>query len=234
VQTKSVIPSVGRFKWLPIVALLSGVFTEVHAQDFFRNIGTSRSSGGIGPGISTSDYSYTNAAPSEMHRLTPVDTEDNDKYNFALGPLRFGIAVGVGLSLLMIVVLVNVARKRNINVPDLSPAPASVVVQVATTPPGASIRVNGEARCTSDCTLTLAPGSYQVTAFLDGYEPAASGVNLVAGTETPLGIVPAGTGNDIARCVCVSPRLARAHPRSASRTAAVRSSAAESARTVST
>ena len=54
-------------------------------------------------------------------------------------------------------------------------------VQIATTPTGASIRVNGEARCTSDCKLTLPPGAYQITAFLDGYEPAASGVNLVAG-----------------------------------------------------
>jgi len=92
-----------------------------------------------------------------------------------------GIAVGVGLSLLMIVVLVNVARRRNINVPDLTATPAAVAVQIATTPPGASIRVNGEARCTSDCTLTLPLGTYQITAFLDGYEPAASGVNLVAG-----------------------------------------------------
>jgi hypothetical protein len=95
--------------------------------------------------------------------------------------LWIGIAVGVGLSLLMIVVLVNVARRRNINVPDLTATPASVAVQIATTPPGASIRVNGEARCTSDCALTLLPGTYQITAFLDGYEPAASGVNLVAG-----------------------------------------------------
>src|SRR6185437_2180353 len=92
-----------------------------------------------------------------------------------------GIAVGVGISLLMIVVLVNVARRRNINVPDSTANSAGVAVQISTTPSGASIRVNGEARCTSDCKLTLPPGTYQITAFLDGYEPAASGVNLVAG-----------------------------------------------------
>jgi hypothetical protein len=40
---------------------------------------------------------------------------------------------------------------------------------------GASIRVNGETKCVSDCKFTLAPGTYQITAFLDGYEPAASG-----------------------------------------------------------
>jgi hypothetical protein len=99
-----------------------------------------------------------------------------------------GIAVGIGLSLLMIVVLVNVARRRNINVPDLTATPAGVAVQIATTPPGASIRVNGEARCTSDCALTLPPGTYQITAFLDGYEPAASGVNLVAGKPETLNL----------------------------------------------
>ena len=102
--------------------------------------------------------------------------------------LWIGIGVGVGLSLLMIVVLVNVARRRNINVPDLTATPAAVAVQIATTPPGASIRVNGEARCTSDCALTLPPGTYQITAFLDGYEPAASGVNVVAGRPETLNL----------------------------------------------
>ena len=99
-----------------------------------------------------------------------------------------GIAVGVGLSLLMIVVLVNVARKRNINVPDSAAVATGVAVQIATTPSGASIRVNGEEKCTSDCTLTLPPGPYQITAFLDGYEPAASGVNLVAGKPETLNL----------------------------------------------
>ncbi len=102
--------------------------------------------------------------------------------------LWIGIAVGIGLSLLMIVVLVNVARRRNISVPDLTATPAAVAVQIATTPPGASIRVNGDARCTSDCALTLPPGTYQITAFLDGYEPAASGVNLVAGKPQTLNL----------------------------------------------
>ena len=94
--------------------------------------------------------------------------------------------MGIGLSLLLIVVLVNVARKRNVNAPDR--AATGVAVQIATTPPGASIRVNGEAKCTSDCTLTLPPGAYQITAFLDGYEPAASGVNLVLGRPETLNL----------------------------------------------
>ena len=93
--------------------------------------------------------------------------------------LWMGVAVGVVLSLILIAVLVNVARRRNVSLSDLTAN--EVAVQFATTPPGASIRVNGEAKCTSNCRLDLAPGAYQITAFLDGYEPAASGVSLVLG-----------------------------------------------------
>ena len=80
-----------------MLAVLGGVSVSLQAQDFFRDLGTSRSSGGIGPGVTTSDYTYTDAAPSEFRKTTPINkTEEDDKYNFALGPLRFGIAVGVG------------------------------------------------------------------------------------------------------------------------------------------
>jgi hypothetical protein len=58
---------------------------------------------------------------------------------------------------------------------------AAVQVQIATTPSGASVRINGDPRCTSDCSLSLAPGNYQITAFLEGYEPAASGVAVNPG-----------------------------------------------------
>ena len=97
-----------------------------------------------------------------------------------------GVAVGAALALVLIVVLVNLARKRNVILNDL--AATEVSVQIATMPPGASIRVNGEAKCTSDCKLTLPPGAYQITAFLDGYEPAASGVSLVLGKPETLNL----------------------------------------------
>lgn len=100
--------------------------------------------------------------------------------------LWMGVAAGVGLSLILIVLLVTVARRRNVSLSDL--AATDVAVQIATTPSGASIRVNGEAKCTSDCKLTLPPGSYQITAFLDGYEPAASGVSLVLGKPETLNL----------------------------------------------
>ena len=123
------------------------------------------------------------SAPPSLPPLAP-QMPSQIPWKRALGT---GIAVGIGLSLLMIVVLVNVARKRNIPGPA-GASSTSVAVRIATTPSGASIRVNGEAKCTSDCTLTLPPGAYQITAFLDGYEPAASGVNLVAGKPETLSL----------------------------------------------
>ena len=67
------------------------------AQDFFRDFGTSRSSGGLGPVI-PSEYTYRDATPSGLRPVArPDETEARDKYNFALGPIRFSLAAGLGL-----------------------------------------------------------------------------------------------------------------------------------------
>jgi len=73
------------------------------AQDFFRDIGTSRSSGGIGPVI-PSDYTYEDGSPSGLRPLRPgqeltsvEQVEETERYNFAAGPLRFSLAAGVGV-----------------------------------------------------------------------------------------------------------------------------------------
>lgn len=65
----------------------------------------------------------------------------------------------------------NQSRKKN----------ATVAVQMVTTPPGASIRINGETKCNADCSVDLAPGTYQILAVLEGYEPAASNLTVTAG-----------------------------------------------------
>src|SRR5882724_6835040 len=95
-------------KFAGSLALLLVVLTVAkpptsHGQDFFRNLGTSRSSGGIGP-VTPSDYTYEDSSPSGLKPLRPgqdlsvtEEAEETDKYNFALGNFRFGFALGVGL-----------------------------------------------------------------------------------------------------------------------------------------
>ncbi len=56
----------------------------------------------------------------------------------------------------------------------------NIKVAVKTNPPGASIRVNGEVKCTSDCNIELAPGPYEIQAVLPGYEPASSKMEVAA------------------------------------------------------
>ena len=86
--------------------------------------------------------------------------------------LLIGAIVGVLISGLFLAVLVRRARAGR--------RAASVAVRVVTTPPGAAIRVNGEAKCNSDCSVPLPPGEYQVTAFLEGYQPSASNIKVTA------------------------------------------------------
>jgi hypothetical protein len=74
-------------------------------------------------------------------------------------------------------------KHKGAKVPE--PVTAGIQVQVATVPPGAAIKVNGEDKCTSPCSIPLPAGDYQVTAFLPGYEPGAGGVSVPA-------TVPAG------------------------------------------
>ncbi len=74
-----------------------------YGQDFFRDLGTSRSSGGMGP-VVPSDYTYEDGSPSGLRALRPgqemttvEQVQEEEKYNFAAGPLRFSLAAGVGL-----------------------------------------------------------------------------------------------------------------------------------------
>jgi opacity protein-like surface antigen len=95
-------------KPLQISVILPGILilarpTEVPAQDYFRDFGMSRSSAGFGP-VVPSEYTYQDGSPSGLSPLRPGQdlstvelTEEQDKYNFAIGPMRFSLAAGVGL-----------------------------------------------------------------------------------------------------------------------------------------
>jgi hypothetical protein len=98
---------------------------------------------------------------------------------------RRAVAIGTIAGLPIIAILVFLV-KRNAN-------HAAVEVDIATTPAGASVRVVAQRSagvppgpggnriiCTSNCKLALTPGTYQFSASLDGYEPAAGAVTVTA------------------------------------------------------
>jgi hypothetical protein len=86
-------------------------------------------------------------------------------------------------------------KKRKGGTPESTATGSQIQLAVNTNPAGAALRITGdtasaqhynsETKCDATCTLSLDPGTYQITAFLDGYEPAASGVNLAAGAPPP-------------------------------------------------
>jgi PEGA domain len=91
--------------------------------------------------------------------------------------LLFGGACGAVAALIVMVALVITAKRR---------AAAPAEIQIATSPPGAAVTVNGQPRCTSDCRVALAPGLYQITAVLEGYEPAVLDLRAIAGRSASL------------------------------------------------
>jgi PEGA domain len=96
--------------------------------------------------------------------------------------LVFGAILGLLIAAAGIAFFMIRKHRQQIAAP---PPVATVEVQVATTPPGAAIKVNGEDKCTSPCSVSLAPGDYQITASIPGYEPGANGVTVPATGPAP-------------------------------------------------
>ena len=101
--------------------------------------------------------------------------------------LAIGSMAGLLVALVVGFLVVHRARKRHAN------DAAAVQVNIATTPPGASVRVvaersagvphgpgSNQGTCTSNCQLALTPGTYQFSASLDGFEPAAGAITVTA------------------------------------------------------
>ena len=100
-----------------------------------------------------------------------------------------GIVALVSLAwLIVFVALVQIARNRNAPAPGptlpqaTKAEPGTIPVDITTVPPGASIQINGETKCKSDCRVNLSPGNYHVTATLDGFDPGATGVTVAPGS----------------------------------------------------
>ena len=61
------------------------------------------------------------------------------------------------------------------------PAAAAIRVEFRTTPPGAVIKIDGAARGSSDMALDLPAGAHNITAELEGYQPAATSIDVKPG-----------------------------------------------------
>ncbi len=99
--------------------------------------------------------------------------------------LLFGAILGLIVAVGGAAFLINMARKRS-KLAATPPPVATIEVQVATTPPGAAIKVNGEDKCTTPCSVPLPAGDYQITASLPGYEPGANGFTVSATGAPPV------------------------------------------------
>ena len=82
-------------------------------------------------------------------------------------PLRTAALVVAGLAVVALVAIVIPRKHPESKARHLVGA---VAVALRTSPPGATILINGEARGVSDLQVNLPPGSYRIEARLDGYE----------------------------------------------------------------
>ncbi len=98
------------------------------------------------------------------------------------------VAIGGGATLAsgaLILTLLPTKKSERPKPPPITP----VAVEVRTDPPGAAIRIGDRSCVTPNCRIELPPGTYDVTAQLDQYEPARRSVRIDASSpliELPL------------------------------------------------
>jgi tRNA A-37 threonylcarbamoyl transferase component Bud32/cytochrome c-type biogenesis protein CcmH/NrfG len=94
----------------------------------------------------------------------------------ALNKKMLALGAGGFVVLLIITVLLVKIIHRPTRV-----EPAELTFHIHTSPAGATIRLNGEVKGTSDLDVNLPPGNYQVDAQLDGYQASSSSLEAKAG-----------------------------------------------------
>jgi eukaryotic-like serine/threonine-protein kinase len=97
--------------------------------------------------------------------------------------------VAIGAVSLVLLVVIGWSIGRIITRPKRQVAIAPLTATVRTSPPGAVIVVNGQESGVSELTLKLAPGTYNVVAQLDGYEPAVGSLEVKAGNPASLDLL---------------------------------------------
>ena len=101
-------------------------------------------------------------------------------------PLNRNVIWAGAIALAVILAIAGVALLAPKFFKKGAPAVAMVRVQVRTLPPGAVIQVNGKIRGTSNFLLEDKPGTYQIEAILDGYQPASATAQLKQGAAAPI------------------------------------------------
>ncbi len=121
-------------------------------------------------------------APPMKPPQAPVKPAVASSSNWKI-PVTVGAVLGILLAMGGIAFLRNRQHSQQ--------GTAAQQVAITTKPTGAAIRIvsatGAETKCTSDCNLSLDPGSYEVTALLDGYEPSAT--RLTIGSAKPADVV---------------------------------------------
>jgi hypothetical protein len=94
----------------------------------------------------------------------------------------WGLGGAAAMLVLLIVVAAIIPKLRK----TATVVPNGVKVEVRTSPPGATIRVNGKIRGTSNFQFEDVPGSYRIDASLEGYQPASITAELKRRATAPL------------------------------------------------
>lgn len=119
--------------------------------------------------------------PPQSSQSAPVPPQNQPPQRPPVKPFNWVRAAIVGGVIGLLVAAAAIYTVHEARKKSETPATSGSAVAVKTNPAGASIRVNGEVKCTSDCNLDLAAGSYEIQAFLPGYEPATQALTVLAG-----------------------------------------------------
>jgi hypothetical protein len=97
---------------------------------------------------------------------------------------RKAIVIGSGALVLLVVIGLGVVKVTTR--PKPKPGVIPEMATIRTSPPGAVIVVDGKESGVSELALKLQPGTYDIMARLDGYEPAAGALEVKAGGPASL------------------------------------------------